>query len=501
MPSRFVVFAKRHDVNEARLRVFCMTDDKEEKTLENQEHFTEVAKSRDVEVLEGTSNFIEFGGNLVPVTKSGEQLSLRFWAFRENRLPFTVKVKDPHSEAMGRIAFMKEPKLSKQDAPQTPICNLNVDLPSDITPEPEYPEAGEEYMALQKKHQFLRQAGYGKFDTIHRADLRISDIGNLLGSDWVHVAKELEIDDSDINIIKAEYPNNEGQQGMVMLRLWLNTHGNRATGNELEKALRACNRDDIVDKCMFNVEMVTDAFEKQVAKNQIQEDVPAARLLAAPLKRVDAISEDEDEVHETITTTTYEEKQGHDQIITEKQQSVVESENGETITTTTTTTTKRVISSEEEYEKSQFDSSYERDEAKYVAEEKDPDSHRESSESEEEEHEEEEEHIEVIEETQTEVAEVPKRTSTPPPSPLTKHEPMEEFQRGKSSLVASGKRKWPQCELTTLVGSLDNQVSMTYTREKSSVSSSSVHRTAVSSSIRVSTSREFDNSNIVMEQG
>jgi ankyrin len=44
------VFAKRVDVMEARLRVFCMTDDKEDKTLEHQEHFTEVAKSRDVEV-------------------------------------------------------------------------------------------------------------------------------------------------------------------------------------------------------------------------------------------------------------------------------------------------------------------------------------------------------------------------------------------------------------------------------------------------------------------
>lgn len=48
--GRFVIFAKRVDVLEARLRVFCMTDDKEDKTLEHQEHFTEVAKSRDVEV-------------------------------------------------------------------------------------------------------------------------------------------------------------------------------------------------------------------------------------------------------------------------------------------------------------------------------------------------------------------------------------------------------------------------------------------------------------------
>ena len=87
------------------------------------------------QVLEGKSHFVEFGGNLVPVTKSGDQLSLRFFAFRENRIPFNVKVKDPHSEPMGRVAFMKEPKGSRGDAPQTPICNLNVALPDNITPD------------------------------------------------------------------------------------------------------------------------------------------------------------------------------------------------------------------------------------------------------------------------------------------------------------------------------------------------------------------------------
>lgn len=86
--AKFVVFAKRVDPSEARLRVFCMTDDKEDKTLEYQEHFTEVAKSRDVEVLEGKPQYTELAGNLVPITKSGENLQLSFKAFRENRLPF-----------------------------------------------------------------------------------------------------------------------------------------------------------------------------------------------------------------------------------------------------------------------------------------------------------------------------------------------------------------------------------------------------------------------------
>jgi ankyrin len=36
---RFVIFAKRIELTEARLRVFCMTDDREEKTLEGKNIF------------------------------------------------------------------------------------------------------------------------------------------------------------------------------------------------------------------------------------------------------------------------------------------------------------------------------------------------------------------------------------------------------------------------------------------------------------------------------
>merc|ERR1719402_1053696 len=267
--AKFCVFSKRHELLEARMRVFCMTDDKEDKTLEHQEHFMEVAKSRDVEVLEGKTHHIEFSGNLIPVTKSGDQLQHKFHAFRENRLPFTIKVKDPHSEPMGRIVFMREAKQDRKEAPQTPICTLNIALPENITPESHHTDA--DLVAIQAKYSFLREAGYGKFDTIHRADLRVSDISNLLGSDWIRLARELDIEDQDINLIMSEYPDNVCQQAMVMLRLWLNTEGNQATGNALEKALRKCDRQDIVNKCMFNVEQVTDNFEKRVAENELED--------------------------------------------------------------------------------------------------------------------------------------------------------------------------------------------------------------------------------------
>jgi ankyrin len=65
-----------------------------------------------LQILEGKDQYIEFGGNFVPVTKSGEQLKLLFEAFRENRLPFSVRIKDVNAEPVGRIAFMQEPKVS-----------------------------------------------------------------------------------------------------------------------------------------------------------------------------------------------------------------------------------------------------------------------------------------------------------------------------------------------------------------------------------------------------
>lgn len=95
--AKFVVFAKRVSLFESRIRVFCMTDDKEDKTLEHQEHFVEIAKSRDIEVLENKDIFMEFAGNLVPVLQSGEQPRLGFKAFRENRLAFTMRLRDPVS--------------------------------------------------------------------------------------------------------------------------------------------------------------------------------------------------------------------------------------------------------------------------------------------------------------------------------------------------------------------------------------------------------------------
>ncbi|XP_012249450.1 ankyrin-2 isoform X2 [Bombus impatiens] len=132
--TNFVIYSKRMDVLEATLRILCMTDGKEGlHTLERQEEFVEIVKSRDVEALDGKDLYIEFSGNLVPVTKSGVQLKFTFKAFRQNRLSFHVKVKDPLLDPVARMLFMREPKVAKGEPPQQPICVLNIVLPEITT--------------------------------------------------------------------------------------------------------------------------------------------------------------------------------------------------------------------------------------------------------------------------------------------------------------------------------------------------------------------------------
>ncbi|XP_034426421.1 ankyrin-3-like isoform X8 [Hippoglossus hippoglossus] len=163
--AKFVVFAKMNDPVESKLRCFCMTDDKVDKTLEQQENFEEVARSKDIEVLEGRPIYVDCYGNLSPLTKSGQQLVLNFYAFKENRLPFCVKVRDPSQESCGRLTFLKECKTIK-GLPQTAVCNLNIVLPavkqemeSDAEDETEKPERRHTFasLALRKRYSYLAE--------------------------------------------------------------------------------------------------------------------------------------------------------------------------------------------------------------------------------------------------------------------------------------------------------------------------------------------------------
>lgn len=190
--ARFFVFAKRIDLSTARIRVLCALDatgalasnenlynnnakstldlqssrlelganplaSNSARSLEAQEHFALIAKSRELRVFDKQQLFLECAGNLSVYSKATnlststinvnnkpqqQQLSLTFNAFEDNKLEFIVKVRDISRPAEGKLAFCGESlRLLASLAPdqrdlllgkrrRRAICALAVALPS-----------------------------------------------------------------------------------------------------------------------------------------------------------------------------------------------------------------------------------------------------------------------------------------------------------------------------------------------------------------------------------
>ncbi|XP_068114578.1 ankyrin-3 isoform X27 [Hyperolius riggenbachi] len=240
--AKFVVFAKMNDPVEARLRCFCMTDDKVDKTLEQQENFEEVARSKDIEVLEGKPIHVDCYGNLTPLTKGGQQLIFNFYAFKENRLPFSVKVRDPSQEPCGRLSFLKEPKTTK-GLPQTAVCNLNITLPTQKK-ETES-DQDEEVEKVDRRQNFVSLALRPQ-SPCERTDIRMAIVADHLGLSWTELARELNFSVDEINQIRVENPNSLTTQSFMLLKKWVIRDGKNATTDALTNVLTKINRIDIV---------------------------------------------------------------------------------------------------------------------------------------------------------------------------------------------------------------------------------------------------------------
>ncbi|XP_071236069.1 ankyrin-3-like isoform X30 [Salvelinus alpinus] len=243
--AKFVVFAKMNDPVESRLRCFCMTDDKVDKTLEQQENFEEVARSKDIEVLEGKPIHVDCYGNLSPLIKSGQQLIFNFFSFKENRLPFNVKVRDMGQEPCGRLSFLKEPKTTK-GLPQTAICNLNITLPTHK--KTEKPDRRHTFasLALRKRYSYLTDPAASPQSPCERTDLRMAIVADHLGLSWTELAREMDFSVDEINHIRVENPNSLTAQSFMLLKKWVSRDGKNATTDALTGVLTKVNRMDIV---------------------------------------------------------------------------------------------------------------------------------------------------------------------------------------------------------------------------------------------------------------
>uniref|UniRef100_A0A674HT96 Ankyrin 3 n=1 Tax=Terrapene triunguis TaxID=2587831 RepID=A0A674HT96_9SAUR len=252
--AKFVIFAKMNDPVESNLRCFCMTDDKVDKTLEQQENFEEVARSKDIEVLEGKPIYVDCYGNLAPLTKGGQQLVFNFYAFKENRLPFSIKIRDTSQEPCGRLSFLKEPKTTK-GLPQTAVCNLNITLPahkketeSDQDDETEKTDRRQSFvsLALRKRYSYLTEPGMSPQSPCERTDIRMAIVADHLGLSWTELARELNFSVDEINQIRVENPNSLIAQSFMLLKKWVTRDGKNATTDALTSVLTKINRIDIV---------------------------------------------------------------------------------------------------------------------------------------------------------------------------------------------------------------------------------------------------------------
>uniref|UniRef100_A0A8D2LLE1 Ankyrin-1 n=1 Tax=Varanus komodoensis TaxID=61221 RepID=A0A8D2LLE1_VARKO len=241
--AKFVVFAKMNDGREGRLRCYCMTDDKVDKTLEQHENFTEVARSRDIEVIEGMPLHTELSGNLVPIKKAAQQRSFQFQAFRENRLIIPVKVRESSREPSGSLSFLRKPM--KYEELQHMLCHLNVTMP------PCSQSSGSEErrrtltpLALRERYSLLSEGTLGRWPG---RDLKMAVIAEHLGLSWAELARELQFGVDDINGIRVENPNNLLEQSVALLNLWTSRGGENATMENLYTALRNIDRSEIIN--------------------------------------------------------------------------------------------------------------------------------------------------------------------------------------------------------------------------------------------------------------
>nr|XP_061783302.1 ankyrin-1-like isoform X7 [Nerophis lumbriciformis] len=244
--AKFVIFAKMNETREGRLRCYCMTDDKMDKTLELHENFTEVARSRDIELMEGMPLHLECSGNLVPIRKATQQpRSFSFQAFRDNRLPVSVKVRDSNKDATGFLSFLR--KCTKYEDAQHVLCNLNIAMPPCVK------VVGSEErrrtltpLALRERYSALNEPGLATVNAMERTESKINIISEQLGLSWAELARELQFGVDDINRIRVENPNSLLDQSSTLLNLWASREGKRAKMESLYTALKNIDRADIV---------------------------------------------------------------------------------------------------------------------------------------------------------------------------------------------------------------------------------------------------------------
>ena len=274
--------------------MFILTDDKEEKTLEQQEKYVEIAKSKLVEINQCSTCYLEFAGNFKPIANTSEQLQLRFEAFKENRLPCRIKIKNLDAELVGRVAFMREKRRQRTDLPQQPICNLNIILSHDPNlpeEEPHKPSPRRDSTSPMKLNGFTSsnrnelstspfiskkqlESPRKQFRQDYELHSTLVKVSQQLDRDWTKLAYHLNVPEQLVDQLANEPDLTNQERAAYLLQYWqnnLNADPLKPSENVLENALRRIDRDDIIYKAIFNLNQI----EEQIKRPELQRPLNA----------------------------------------------------------------------------------------------------------------------------------------------------------------------------------------------------------------------------------
>ncbi|KAG5286246.1 hypothetical protein AALO_G00012640 [Alosa alosa] len=163
-------------------------------------------------------------------------------------------------------------------------------------------------------------------DDADRKEETLAIVSDLLGFSWTELAKELEFNEDEIQLVRSENPNSLQEQSQALLQRWVEREAKHATENCLIKRLTAINRMDIVhlletqmnksvqeqtSRTYAEIEKTLDHSE---ALSSVQEDVDSPRLVRrveSSQRQPPAVSEEDLSVASLLDVPSWSEALGH----------------------------------------------------------------------------------------------------------------------------------------------------------------------------------------------
>ncbi|KAM9501774.1 ankyrin-2b isoform 2-T2 [Clarias gariepinus] len=179
---------------------------------------------------------------------------------RKKSIDFFEEISDEAAKLVERLAQAEKEKeeaaAMSDDESSTidvsviesePYPDMQMPLPEDpLVIRPRWDDPVETQMERIPADKAQAQSQADPQDELDRKEGRLAVMADHLGFSWTELARELEIDEEQVNQIRVENPNSLQDQSHALIRLWTKREGTNATESILILKLTKINRMDIV---------------------------------------------------------------------------------------------------------------------------------------------------------------------------------------------------------------------------------------------------------------